>query len=264
MPSPFPGVDPFIEAQGHWADLHSRLISAIGDELADRLPNAYVARFEENVHTVSWSADEVQKFRPDVALIRRGDVAPLHPERPSAASGAATIEPVTLPLALAQEEVRDVWIEILSLPAQELVTVIEILSPTNKSSSGREAYLSKRRTVLDQPVHLVEIDLLRGGARVPMARPLPRGDFYTFVARAGRRPECDVYAWSVRDALPTIPIPLKAPDPDLPIDLSRLFARCYDRGRYASLLRYELPLVGPYEAEDRQWAEGIARGCAGG
>jgi hypothetical protein len=258
MPSPFPGMDPFIESQGRWRDFHTRFISAIGEYLAERLPESYAAQYEEEVHTVTWSDEEVRRLRPDVTLIRRGDVARTRSDSVPAPS-VATREPVTIPLAMAQEEVRDLWIEIIGLPGQELVTVIEVLSLTHKASSGREEHLAKRRAVLGQPVHLVELDLLRGGGRVPMREPLPPGDLFAFVARHERRPDCEVYAWSLRDRLPVIPIPLKAPDPDLPLDLAALFDATYDQGRYARLLRYDVPLSGPLRPEDREWAEATAQ-----
>ena len=88
-----------------------------------------------------------------------------------------------------------------------------------------------------------------------MARPLPRGDYFAFVSRTERRPRSDVYAWSLRDPLPTIPIPLLSPDPDIPLDLAAIFATVYQRGRYEQSIDYGEPLVLPLSAEDRAWAE---------
>ncbi|MBX6316783.1 MAG: DUF4058 family protein, partial [Isosphaeraceae bacterium] len=140
-----------------------------------------------------------------------------------------------------------------------LVTVIEVLSPTNKTGSGREEYLEKRRELIDRPVNLVELDLLLGGRRLPMAEPLPPGDYYALVSRAERRPQAEVYAWTIRQPLPTIPIPLRPPDPDVPLDLAAIFATAYERGRYARSLDYGAPLTVPLAETDRLWAEGLAR-----
>ena len=105
----------------------------------------------------------------------------------------------------------------------------------------------------------MEFDFLRGGQRLPMGRALPRGDYYALVARAQRRPDCEVYAWTIRDPLPPIPIPLPAPDPDVMLDLGTVFTTAYERGRYARLIDYTAPLALVRKAADRAWAEGIAR-----
>ena len=134
--------------------------------------------------------------------------------------GVLTLEPVTIDLPVEElEEVRDLWIEIRHRPDRNLVTAIEVLSPTNKAGEGFRDYRSKRRKLIRQHVHLVELDLLIRGQRLPMKQELPPGDFFVFVSRAERRPKCDVYGWSVRQALPRIPIPLLAPDPDVVLDL---------------------------------------------
>ena len=91
--------------------------------------------------------------------------------------------------------------------------MIEILSRSNKSGLGRGQYLQKRRELLDQPVHLVEVDLLLGGKRLPMGGRLPAGEYYAFVSRAEKRESSDVYAWSIRRPMPAIPIPLVSARP---------------------------------------------------
>src|SRR5262249_18994665 len=147
--------------------------------------------------------------------------------------GIATLEPTTIPLARQEVEARDRWIEILHLPEMELVTAIEILSPTNKVGLGRNDYLRKRNALIDQPVNLVEIDLLLGGKRMPLAKPLPPGDGFAIVARVELRPDAQVYAWTLREPLRGVPIPLRAPDPDVNLDLAEAFAMAYDLGGYA-------------------------------
>ena len=95
-----------------------------------------------------------------------------------------------------------------------------------------------------------------------MARPLPPGEFHAIVSRTERRPDADVYSWMIRDRLPTIPIPLDAPDPDVRIDLAPAAAMAYDRGRYGRLLRYREPLGLPLGDEQQAWAEAILREAA--
>jgi hypothetical protein len=110
------------------------------------------------------------------------------------------------------------------------------------------------------PVNLVELDLLLGGRRLPMKRPMPPAGYYALVARAERRPDCEVYALSVRRPLPTIPIPLKAPDPEVGLDLARVFALAYERGRYARTIDYGRSLDLPLLPEDSVWAAQLAIG----
>ncbi len=134
-----------------------------------------------------------------------------------------------------------------------------VLSPWNKSGEGYWEYRAKRRKLFRQNVHLVELDLLVRGQRLPMEQELPPADFYVFLSRGDRRPQCDVFAWSVRQPLPRIPIPLRAPDPDVMLDLPSLFAHGYERGRYARALDYSAPLDLPLASADRAWAEDLVR-----
>jgi hypothetical protein len=160
------------------------------------------------------------------------------------------------------EEIHHRWIEIKRLPDRSLVTVIEFLSPTNKIGSGRIEYIEKRNQWLRQPVNVVEVDLLLGGQRLPMRGPLPAGDCYALVSRSGCRPNCDVYAWSIRRPLPEIPVPLSAPDPDIALDLAAVFAQAYDDARYDDSVNYSTPLALPLAPEDLAWVEDQVRGIA--
>jgi hypothetical protein len=103
------------------------------------------------------------------------------------------------------EEVREAYLEVRRRGTRELVTVIEVLSPTNKrpGSTGRAEYLAKRRTVLLSAAHLAEVDLLRGGERMPTAEPLPAADYSLLVSRALRRPMAEVWPFTRRDPIPS-------------------------------------------------------------
>ena len=256
MKSPFPGMDPYLEAQGRWRDLHTSMITYCRDALNEVLPENYIAQIEEQIRLVSPEA-VVAVLYPDVMVGREPKAAgPL--ARPAVTS-PATLEPVTIPLLKGDvEEIHDTWIEIRNLPELDLVTVIEILSPTNKTGAGRVEYLDKRDDYIDLPVNLVELDLLVGGRRLPMKKPMPPGDCYALVARAQRRPDCDVYAWSIRQPLPTIPIPLKLLDSDVLLNLVDSFALAYQRGRYSRTIDYSRALDLPLQPEDKAWAEQIA------
>jgi Protein of unknown function (DUF4058) len=113
--------------------------------------------------------------------------------------------------------------------------------------------------LIRQKIHLVELDLLLGGRRLRMSVPLPAGDYFALVSRAQHRPDSEVYAWTIHDGLPTIPIPLLAGTPDVALDLARVFATTYERGQYSRLINYATPPSVLRKPKDRAWAEKRAR-----
>jgi hypothetical protein len=238
MKSPFPGMDPYLESPEFWPDFHSRFVNAWCEAVADVLPDDYEASLDERVVLVeapppAWESGTGKHVLPDIAISQRGATTATG----FAATSTSHLEPVTIPLVI-DLEATEIYIKILHGPDRLLVTVIELLSPSNKFEVDYGDYHSKRSSLLRQRVNLVELDLLIGGRRVQTARPLPEGDYYAFVARGNRYPNADVYAWTIRDRLPTIRIPLKAPDEDLSIDLAPVFETAYARGRYSRRSRY--------------------------
>jgi hypothetical protein len=254
LSNPFPGVDPFIESQGLWPDFHASFITYLRDALTEALPDHYEARINERVNLVERAGIDdaiTKRVGPDIAVSEREQSV----SRWQPGAGLATLEPVTIPLLIEEVE-RETFIQILHREDQALVAVVEVLSPANKEMPGHGEYLAKRYALLRQHVHLVEIDLLLRGTRPPLLRELPPGDFFALVSRADRRPNCDVYAWSLAEALPRIPIPLKGPDPDLVADLSAVFQLTYQRGRYRRTLRYEeLPRAIENNDRLREWVQ---------
>jgi hypothetical protein len=251
MPSPFPGMDPYLEDPAFWPDFHFTFLFCWREAIADLLPDDYEARVDERVNLVQMSPEVIRLIYPDLAVTKRPKAA--NRQVQGAAAGTLLLEPVTIQHEFL-EEVREARIEILHRPDRILVGVVELLSPANKTADGFSEYRAKRRSVLSQKVHLVELDLLVGGRRLPLRKPLPGGDYHAFVSRANRRPDCAVYSWTVRQQLPAIPIPLKEPDPDLLIDLENVFRTAYERGRYRKSLRYDLPPQAPLKEKDKRWA----------
>src|SRR5712692_4592551 len=257
MPSPFPGMDPFIENQ-EWGDFHHAMIEEIRTALTPSVLPRYLVRVEESVYLVPVPEEGAlsprrERIVPDVFMVRgEGDAAP-------ASGGVATmvaVEPVMLTLPSVVEQ-RQAYLTVRYRETRDVVTVIELLSPSNKQSGspGQGLYLDKREKVLRSPAHLVELDMLRGGARLPMAQPLPPGDYYAFVSRAPHRPEVAVYAWLLSHPLPPIPIPLAPGDPDVLLDLQAAFATVYDRVAYAYALDYRQPAVPPFSDADASWVQ---------
>jgi hypothetical protein len=253
MSSPFPGMDPYLEDPAFWPDFHVTFIGCWREAVADVLPEGYEARLDERVNLVQMSPEIIKLIFPDVSVSR----GTRQPRSPAAPTGTLLLEPVTIPHEFL-EEVRDIRIEILHRPDRSLVGVLEMLSPYNKTGDGFLDYRGKRKAVLLQKVHLVELDLLLGGNRLPLLEPLPAGDYFAFLSRADDRPNCEVYAWTVRQLLPTIPIPLKSPDADVLVNLGSVFDTAYKRGRYRRSLSYGQPPVAALNSADRQWAAEIA------
>jgi hypothetical protein len=259
MASSFPGVDPYIEAHGYWQDFHTRFITYACDAINEVLPKTYFAQLGEHLRLAEMPVRASKRILPDVTVLKRDRPARGAISRASKGSSAAVLEPVSVPLPSVFMEVRDAWIEIRQGSKQKAIASVEVLSPTNKAGAGLAEYLLKRRKSIRQKIHLVEIDLLLRGDRLPMGRPLPPGDYYALVSRAEKRPESDVYAWTIRDPLPPIPIPLAAPDPDVILDLAAVFTMAYDRARYAELLDYSVPPTTVKKPADRAWAERTAK-----
>ncbi len=159
------------------------------------------------------------------------------------------------------EERRETYLVVRLRESMEVVTVLECLSPGNKRAGGdgRREYLDKREAVLQSQAHIVELDLLRGGARLPTVTPLPPADYYAIVSRRQRRPAAAVYFWTIRDRLPTLPVPLKTGDPDVPLDLQAAFSTVYDRARYDLSLNYDFDLQPPPRGDDAAWVQALLR-----
>jgi Protein of unknown function (DUF4058) len=255
MLSPFPGMDPFLEISGDWRDFHARFLTGCADAISDQLPENYVARIEEQFQILEYPEATEERRLPDVSISQT------RPSRTAASKSTAlpTLEPEFIPLVTTiVEEVSERWIEIRRRPDWKPVTIIELLSPTNKSGHGHTDYLYKRVSLIARAVHLLELDFLIAGRRLPMGRPM-RGIYNALVSRAVRRPISDVFSWSIRDPLPIIPVPLLAPDADITLDLASVFSTAYQRGRYERSIDYAVPLELPLSADDRTWAEELAR-----
>lgn len=249
MASPFPGMDPFIEAQS-WSDFHARFIVSISDVLLPALRPRYVARVEERVYL---EQDAYDHIRPDVTIIDRG-LLPQH------ARGAelALADPLTVTLPVHAEAIEH-YLTIRDRETLEVVTVIEVLSPGNKRSAGagRWEYLRKREEVLRSASNLVELDLLRGGERLPTLEPLPAADYFAFVSRVADRPWAHAYHATLVEPLPVIPVPLTGKDPDVPFDLRAALTATYDRGGYDYSLDYGRPVEPALAAGDAAWVREI-------
>jgi hypothetical protein len=250
MPSPFPGMDPFVEDQ-EWEDFHSRFNASISDALAPGVRPRYVVRIERRVYVEHYLESDDSVRWPDVSILWTGSNAPVAVAAPT--TTATSLTPVECLLPSPQER-RETYLIVREVPSMEIVTVIETLSPANKraSSDGREQYLAKREEILQSRTNLVEIDLLRGGKRLPVIG-MPPGDYFAVVSRGYRRPRADVFPWTLRQPLPTLSIPLKKGDPEVALDLQAVLTTVYDHADYQLSINYRAPLRTPLNDTDAEW-----------
>ena len=250
MPSPFPGMDPYIESEG-WSDFHGAMIFAIRGMLSSRIRSGYVVRAEDRVYLERQDAESMQ-FVADVAVSKG------RPRRGAAqrsGSSVGVIEPDFLDV-LVPAQVTEHYLVIRDRKQREVVTVIEVLSPANKKpgSAGHEEYYRKREELLARYVNLVEIDLLRAGERPLTVQPLRDStDYCALIHRQNRRGKAEVYQWTLRHRLPEIPIPLGSRDPEVSLDLQKAFEQAYDTGSYELDLDYDAPLKPPARKSDVAW-----------
>lgn len=261
MPSPFPGMDPYLEDSVAWRDLHQALSVRMRDQLTPQLHPRYSARLEVRYITDYTDGSEIRVMYPDVDVIERVR-APRHAVATASTATVATLSPpLTLTTFIPSQE-KLITIQIRDTRTKQLVTVIELLSPVNKrlNSPGREEYLSKRGNLLQSNVHLIEIDLLRAGERVPMIDPLPDASYFVILSRADRRPLCDVWPVALRDPLPVVPVPLLAPDADAQLDLGAALHAVYEGAGYDDWIDYiQPPPDPPLSPADAAWLASALR-----
>lgn len=242
MPSPFPGMDPYLEGE-LWTTVHSQLAAEIARQLAPKIAPRYVARTEKRF--VISAPDDLQEAEisiyTDVAV--RTAKAGQSPKR---AAARAVVEAPLLVPTLMEEKAPHYWVEIRDAKRRTLVTAIELLSPFNKRGQGRSEYLRKRDALLISPAHLIEIDFLRKGRRLPMGRKLPEAEYFVFLSRAGQRPITGVWPVRLQDPLPEIPIPLRNGDADALLDLQKALENVYDFLRYDLDIDYRRPPDVPF------------------
>ncbi len=256
MPSPFPGMDPYIERPALWPDFHDSLIAAIRAALNPVLRPRYAALTQDRLYVT----ESNRPIYPDVGIIQmsrrgpptNGGVAVLDAEAPAV-------------FDLAQDEVREPFIEIIEPAAgNRVVTAIEVLSPINKTAgNGLDSYVEKREELWAANVNLVEIDLLRAGAPTVWVSPHRleslRPWHYVIAVSRRQRFQQEVYPRSLKRPLPTIAIPLARDDKDVSLDLQAAFTNCWDAGAYPELLRYDEPPPGTLSSDDAAWCATIAQ-----
>lgn len=254
MPSPFPGMDPYLEDPEIWTGVHAAVLAAIFERLGPAVRPKYVVRYQERVYVTSEEDPGYRLIVPDVRVLQaRGARAPA-----SVPAGALAItEPVKVELV--DDEIHEQSLAVIDPKDRSIVTVIELLSPTNKAlnSYGRESFLKKRREVCRSDAHWVEIDLLREGDRTANFRRVEPADYPVYLSRASSPRTGYVWCISLRERLPVIAIPLRGEDPDVPLDLQTVLGSAIERGSYDLDTDYTRDPMPPLTAEQSQWARQV-------
>ncbi|MBY0525158.1 MAG: DUF4058 family protein [Gemmataceae bacterium] len=222
MPSPFPGMDPYLEEDKLWPVFHHQFIACLYQILLPGLVDRYRARIAQR-HYVT---EQV------------------------------------LFTSIVREEHHEEFIEIRQRNDGRLVTLVDAVSPTNKTTTaGRQTYLEKRREGKSSSSSLVEIDLvLAGQPTLEYSRDgLPDWDYAVTVTRATQPEPYEIYTATLQKRLPRFRLPLAADDRDTVLDLQAAFARCYDQGGFAPMIDYKREPTAPLTEEDRHWLDDILK-----
>ena len=256
MPSPFPGMNPYLEQEDAWRDFHERFLPHAAEALSPQVSPAYVVKLEQNLYIHERAAGERH-------LLGYGDVTVSQGRAAGPTHGATGVVTAPSRILLPRVDVEsESYLEIRDSKTRRLVAVIELLSPTNKRpGDDRQRYAAKRAGLLRSDAHFVELDLLRGWPRMPFDEP-PGGDYCVLVSRVEDRPRADFWPIGLREQLPVIAIPLQAPHPDARLDLQSLLHRVYDAAYYRDYIYEGLPWP-PLSEDDATWARQVAAGGAG-
>jgi hypothetical protein len=249
-------MNPYLEHPGVWPGVHHLLISEIARLLSPQLRPKYRVAVEVRMYETS-GENSLLVGLPDVIVQR--SLTATNPTRANVAVAAATAQPtrVTIPVP---ETIKEGYLEVREVGTEEVVTTIEILSPTNKrSGKGRQMYEDKRHQVLGSRTHLVEIDLLRQGEPMPFFGNNIESHYRILVGRGNCRPYADLYAFNLQDVIPSFPLPLRSEDTEAVVDLQTLLSGVYDISGYDLVIDYSREPVPPLKDSDAAWADTLLR-----
>lgn len=241
MASPFPGMDPYLEAREVWHGFHHLLADELMAQLNAKLSPKYYADVEVRTVLEDVGISAVQNIYPDMAVL---EVA----QQSEAPTTSVAIAPAPIKrLAVLPDQFKIRTIHVYVTTTRTLVTALEILSPVNKRHSGLQSYRDKRWRLLQTEVHLIELDLLRSGERPSWEANLPPidTDYLILLNRAEGERVPEIWPVALNQALPMLPVPLLFPDPDVPLALNSALANIYERAAYTRRIDYSQPIPPP-------------------
>jgi hypothetical protein len=252
-------MDPYIELSGLWDDFHADFVSELKRAIAPQLPEHYAVRTGEGYYVDVCSPTELGAVdqtlvQSDASIVATGN-------RARTPGDAAVLEaPLETDVAV-ELEFREQFLDIRELRSGQIVTTIEVLSPSNKRrGEGRRCYLAKRNACLLGERNFVEIDLLRGGIRMPLTHEYPAGEYFVALFRLSRPGKCGLWPIGLREPLPVIPVPLLPGEDEVPVDLAPFVNTIYVGSNYGLSINYSLPLSPQLnDPEDARWLQDVLR-----
>jgi hypothetical protein len=269
MPSPFPGMDPWLEHPAIFPDLHGSFIGELKKALNRVMPRRYFATIHQRV----WVDLSLRVIEPDVNVLYSA-AAPKKMSRPKPGRSSSKLaaQPLVIdaPGIMESEEMEEWYVDIFAKSAadDDLVTSVELLSLSNKrpGNRGREMYQRKQEEMIQSKVNLVEIDLLRGGTPTTLVPPnlvkekFGPFDYHVCVLHVDQKDRFSVYPWKLESSLPVIDVPLIPGDPSVTIELQAILNECYDYGRYDMQARYRARKPKPrLTKQQTEWADKILK-----
>ncbi len=251
MPSPFPGMDPYLEDPELWSGFHASFIAELQIQLSPLVRPNFFVRIEERVYLAEEDDPAYRLIVPDARVVasRKPRV-----KKSTNVSELMIAEPIPV-VELADQEVHESRLEIRDRVDRSVVAVIELLSPTNKvpGSKARASFLQKRQETIASPAHWMEIDLLRAGVRTSMHTPEAGTAYQVFLSRSGNARKGFIRPMPLREPLPVVGVPLRDPHADVPLNLQAALEQVYARGGYDLDLDYAGDPLPPFSAADRDW-----------
>jgi len=260
MQTPFPGMDPYLEQPYLAQELHTGLIAGMQRFLTPLLRPHYRVAIEQRVYLAPLPPPDQSVGKPDVLLYPSAPSAGSSPSQTMLAQPMVFIEPqIGFIPTTDSDEVKDRYLEIRAVDNQEVVTVIELLSPTKKRArTGRDMYEVKREKVLRSATHLVEIDLLRANKPMPI-QVEGRSHYRIILSRSPQRPQAQVYQFSVRQPIPDFPIPLREGEPEPTLKLNQILHELYDQSGYDLAIYYRHPPPPTFAKADMEWVMEVSQ-----
>jgi len=256
MPNPFPGMNPYLESPEFWPSVHNRLIVAIADFLTPQILPKYLVDIENRIYQIN-GEDSLLIGIPDVTIQRAPAQTNSTTSNVAVAAPPATSLKVRVPLPV---ELKESYLQVVETETRKVVTVIEVLSPTNKRpGKGREMYEEKREKIFASRTNLVEIDLLRSWQPLPVFGNDFEASYGILVSRGNQRPMADLYLFNLENPISLFPLPLRSGDVEPIVDLQALLNGVYDRAAYDFRIDYSSEIVPPLSEADAIWADTLLR-----
>ena len=255
MPSPFPGMNPYLEHPELFPGFHHWLIIEIARFISPLLRPKYRVAVEVRMYEVN-KTNSLTVGIPDISVISRKSNAQPTTTNTAVATPVSQPQRVKIPVPLS---ISEGYLEVREVSTDALVTTIEILSPSNKRGKGRQQYEEKREDILATRTNLVEIDLLRSGKPMPLAEDAVVSHYRILVCRGDNRPYADLYAFNIQDTIPLFPLPLRSDDTEPVINLHALLNDIYDVSGYDLVIDYNKPPIPQLVKDDDAWADFLLR-----